>query len=275
MPLLVTDPHASDRVVLFPDPGYPAYQRGALFAGAVAHAVQLSGDHVFRLDDVPEDVLRRTRLVWLNNPHNPSGSVMSLPDLQRVADVCRERDILLACDETYTDVYDRDPPHSLLECAQEDVVVLHSLSKRSGMTGYRSGFLAGCPKVMDRLATLRTNPGLVPSDFVNAAAAAAWRDDAHVEQRRRLFSEKKRLFLDFFDSLNMEVLGREATLYLWVKVPGGDDEAYALRLLEAGIVVSPGRILGVEGGGHGYIRLAMVPTLDECRAAIDAWRTVL
>jgi succinyldiaminopimelate transaminase len=275
MPLLVIDPKAADRTVVFPDPGYPAYQRGALFAGAEVHAVRLSGDHVLRPADLPEPVLSRTRLVWLNHPHNPSGAVTPLPDLQRAAAVCRERDILLACDETYTDIYHGDPPHSLLECGADGVVVLHSLSKRSGMTGYRSGFLAGDPDVIDRLATLRTNPGLVPSDFVNAAAVAAWDDDDHVAQRRALFRQKKQLFLDFFDVIGMEVIGREATLYLWVKIPDGDDEAYALRLLEAGIVVSPGRILGVNGGGHGYIRLAMVPSIDECREAIEAWQTLV
>jgi len=90
-----------------------------------------------------------------------------------------------------------------------------------------------------------------------------------------VFRNKKQLFLDFFDELGLKVLGREATLYLWVEVPGGDDEAYATRLLDAGIVVSPGRIFGVDGGGRGYIRLAMVPTIDQCQAAIEAWRTVI
>jgi aspartate/methionine/tyrosine aminotransferase len=210
--------------------------------------------------------------VWLNHPHNPSGAVTPLEDLRDAAELCRAEDILLASDETYTDVYHRNAPHSVLETGTEGVVALFSLSKRSGMTGYRSGFIAGDPAIIARLAQLRTNPGLVPSDFVNHAAAAAWADDAHAEERRELFRQKKQLFLDFFDELGLEVLGREATLYLWVRVPGGDDEAYATRLLDAGIVVSPGRIFGVAGGGHGFIRLAMVPTLPECAAAIRAWR---
>ncbi len=275
MPLLVVDPSAEDRTVVFPDPGYPAYQRGALFAGAEAHAVRLNGDHLLHPSTLPEDVVQRTRMVWLNHPHNPSGAVMSLPDLEDAVALCRERDILLACDETYTDIYHTDPPHSVLECGTEGVVALYSLSKRSGMTGYRSGFVAGDPAIIRRLAQLRTNPGLVPSDFVNHAAAAAWADDTHAEDRRQIFREKKQIFLDFFDELGIKVLGRGATIYLWVEVPGGNDEAYATRLLDAGIVVSPGRIFGVAGGGHGYIRLAMVPTLSECVAAIVAWRQVI
>jgi len=275
MPLLVVDPAAEDRTVVFPDPGYPAYQRGALFAGARTHAVQLSGDHVLRPHELPPEVVAQTRLVWLNHPHNPSGAVTPLADLAQAADFCRSHDILLASDETYTDLYHSDPPHSVLECGTDGVVAVFSLSKRSGMTGYRSGFIAGDPAIISRLAQLRTNPGLVPSDFVNSAAAAAWSDDAHTAQRRQLFRDKKQIFLDFFDELGLEVLGREATLYLWVEVPGGDDEAYATRLLDAGIVVSPGRIFGVDGGGRGYIRLAMVPTLSECEAAVSAWRTLI
>lgn len=196
---------------------------------------------------------------------------MGLDDLKRAADFCRAHDILLASDETYADVYHADPPHSLLECGTEGILVLHSLSKRSGMTGYRSGFVAGDPELMKAFATLRTNPGIVPTDFVNAAAAAAWADDDHTEERRAVFREKKALFLELFDRLNMTVIGREASLYLWVAVPGGDDEAYAKRLLDAGIVVSPGRIFGVDGAGVGYIRLAMVPTVDECKSAIALW----
>ena len=101
---------------------------------------------------------------------------------------------------------------------------------------------------------------------------AAWSDDAHPAERRAIFRQKKKLFLDFFDGLGMDVIGREASLYLWVRIPDGDDEAYAQRLLDEGIVVSPGRIFGVEGAGFGYIRIAMVPTLDECKKAISAWK---
>jgi succinyldiaminopimelate transaminase len=274
LPLLVIDRDAQDRGVLFPDPGYPAYQRGALFAGGDAIAVSLSGDHILRPWEIDPSIISKTRLIWLNTPHNPSGAVMGMGDLQRAADFCRDHDILLVSDETYADVYYAQAPHSLLEAGVDGLLVVHSLSKRSGMTGYRSGFVAGDPALIARFATLRTNPGLVPTDFVNAAAVAAWSDDKHVAVRRDIFGKKKALFLDFFDEIGLAVLGREASLYLWVAVPGGDDEAYATRLLDAGIVVSPGRIFGVQTSGHGYIRLAMVPSLEQCKAAIDAWRNL-
>ncbi len=275
-PLLVIDPHADDRGVVFPDPGYPAYQRGALFAGGEAIAVPLDGDFVFRPWELPDDVLRRTRMMWLNTPHNPSGAVTSLPELERAAALCREHDILLVSDEAYADLYHDTPPPSLLQAGVEGVLVLHSLSKRSGMTGYRSGFLAGDPDLIARLARLRTNPGLAPQSFVNAAATAAWSDDAHVAERRAIFRAKRAALLSFFDDVGIEVHGSEAAIYMWIHAPAGhDDESYADLLLQAGIVVSPGRTFGVAGAGRGYVRLALVPELDEIAEAIEVWRGVV
>ena len=279
LPLLVIDAAAQDRVVLFPDPGYPACARGALFAGGEPIAIPLTGDHVFRPWELPTSLLERTRLLWTNSPHNPSGAVTSRADLARTAQVCADHDILLASDETYADIYTpgQAPPASILEVASDNVIALHSLSKRSGMTGYRSGFIAGDPELIGRLATLRANPGLVPQDFVNAAAAAAWDDDAHVDKRRAIFAEKKQVFIDLFDDLGQEYLGRDAAIYLWVKVPEGlTDLEYADRLASRGVVVSPGSCFAVGSGdvGGGYVRLAMVPDLATCREVAGIWRQV-
>jgi succinyldiaminopimelate transaminase len=277
-PLLVIDPHAPDRCVVFPDPGYPAYERGARFAGGVPHPVALRGDHRFRPWELPEEVLTQTRLLWINNPHNPSGAVSPLEDLARTAELCRAYDILLIADETYADIYEEgsEPPHSLLECGFDGLLVLHSLSKRSGMTGYRSGFLAGDPSLIRRLRDLRSNPGLAPQDFVNAAAAVAWNDDAHVAERRQLFNTKKQILTSFFESAGLEVVGGGATIYLWVRCPQGyDGTSWAHHLLSRGIVVTPGALLGITEAGAPYVRVALVPSPEECQAAVDAWRTLV
>jgi acetylornithine aminotransferase len=273
LPLLVIDPQADDRGVAFPDPGYPAYQRGVLFAGGEAVPVPLAGDHVFRPWELPADVVSRLRMVWINTPHNPSGAVTSLDDLKRAADFCRAHDIVLVSDESYADVWlSCAPPPSLLQAGVEGVLVLHSLSKRSGMTGYRSGFLAGDPALVAQLAKLRSNPGLVPQAFVNAAATVAWSDDAHVAERRALFAAKQALLRAHFARLGLEVVGSEAGLYVWVRTPAGrGDEDWALELLEHGIVVSPGPMFSVCGGGQGFVRLALVPSIAEIEAAIEAW----
>lgn len=275
LPFLVIDPNAEDKLVVFPDPGYPAYDRGALFAGGQPWMHRLEGGWRQAPWEVPREVLERARLMWINTPHNPSGGFMSRDELRRTHAVCQEHGILLASDECYADVYSDEVPPSLLEVASEDVLVFHSLSKRSGMTGYRSGFIVGDPKWIAAYRSFRINPGLVPQDTVNAGATVAWGDDTHAIERRELLGRKKALFLDFFARAGLEVTASQATFYFWLRCPDGvDDEAYAMRLLEAGIVVSPGRYFGMSGAGKGYIRVAMVPPIERCREAIEVWHRV-
>jgi acetylornithine aminotransferase len=179
---------------------------------------------------------------------------------------------VLASDECYADVYFGAPPPSILEVARENVLAVHSCSKRSGMTGYRSGFVAGDPDLVAVLRAFRSHPGVSQPDFVAAAATAAWSDDRHAAERRELFRAKRDRFAAFFREHGLEAGAAEATLYLWVKVPaGGTSAGYALRLLDEGIVVAPGTAFGA---GEGYVRVALVPTLEECDAAIEAWRRV-
>lgn len=268
LPQVLIDPNAPDRNIIFPDPGYPVCYRGALFAGGTPIAIPLSGDYIFRPWELDDELLRDCRLMWINSPHNPSGAVMSLDDLQRTADLCREYDIVLVSDECYADLYTSEPPHSILECGLDNVLALHSLSKRSGMTGYRSGFVAGDPNLIARLRTYRANPGLVPQDFVNAAATVAWADDKHTAERRALFSTKKQIMLSAFEGLGLEILGQEASIYLWIQLPEGwDAEAVSMSLIDEGVVVSPGHFFACTDAGQGYIRLAMVPSVEDCRSA--------
>ena len=222
--------------------------------------------------------MRKCRLLWINSPHNPSGAVMSLEDLERTAELCRNHDILLVSDECYADIYsvDAEAPHSILECGLDNVLALFSLSKRSGMTGYRSGFIAGDASVIAQFKKYRSNPGVVPQSFVNAAAELAWSEDSHVEERRRIFSEKKELFIRFFDSIGWEIIGKEASLYLWIKLPEGSSSAeWTDRLLSKGVVVSSGDMFALTEAGDGYLRIAMVPSLEECRRAIQIWNQLL
>ena len=280
LPLLSIDAHAPDRGVLFPDPGYSVCHRGALLAGGEPIPLVLGGDFGQRIWEVPPDVLARTRLAWINSPHNPTGSVMTREDLRRTVEVCREHDILLASDECYADVWFDAPPPSVLEVAREGVLAVFSLSKRSGMTGYRTGIVAGDPAVIAKLHHLRTNPGLAPQDFVNAAATAAWGDDAHAEARRGIFAEKRAILMRFLAERGIEVVASQAGFYLWLRVPAGFDGpqgpgvAYAQHLLRAGIVVNPGGAFALTNCADSFVRLALVPGAAECRAAVEAWRTL-
>jgi acetylornithine aminotransferase len=262
------------RAVVMPDPGYPTYEVGARFAGLEPVKVALGPHNRFLLEpeEVGEAVLSRTLLFWVSYPHNPTGAVAPRDYLERVGAAARRHGFVVASDECYADVYFGEPPLSMLQVQVENALAIHSCSKRSGMTGYRSGFVAGDPDLVAVLKRFRSHPGVASPDFVNAAATAAWGDDAHAAERREAFRAKRDLFLAFFREAGLEVHGSEATLYLWVKAPGGlDSAAYALRLLEAGIVVAPGTSFGA---GQGYVRVALVPALDECREAIERWRTV-
>ncbi len=270
-PLAFVDRNAQD-IVIYGSPGYPIYERGALFAGAKTFPVTLGGDFVLRADDVPAEVWRQARLAWICTPHNPTGSVTARQDLEDLLAAARQSDVLLLSDECYADIYEPaaypEGPSSTLQVAGDGasgVLAFLSLSKRSGMTGYRSGAIVGDPEAIAALKKLRTATGTASPEFVQAAAAAAWSDDEHAAVRRDIFAAKRAVLRTAFEKLGLEIVASNAGLYLWVRVD--DDLATTDRLLESGIVVSPGRFFGP--GGEGYLRLALVPTLEECEQAVE------
>jgi len=262
------------RKVVMPDPGYPTYEVGARFAGLDPVKVPLGPHNRFLLepDEVGAATLEQTLLFWVSYPHNPTGALAPRDYLERVGKAALRHGFVAVSDECYADVYFGERPRSLLEAQVENALAIHSCSKRSGMTGYRSGFVAGDADLVAVLKRMRSHPGVASPDFVSAAAVAAWSDDAHAALRREAFRKKRERFLAFFAARGLEVHASQATLYLWVKVPAGHSSgSYALALLEEGIVVAPGTAFGA---GEGYVRVALVPTLDECDRALEAWGRV-
>ena len=275
LPLLLIDRDSPRRTVLFPDPGYPIYERGTAYAGGESHPLVLRAGQGYLpdLESLPAALLDRTAIFWLCSPQNPTGAVAHRDTLARLAELSSRHGFVVAADECYADVYFEEPPPSMLEVSRKGVLVFHSLSKRSGMTGMRSGFMAGDADLIAALKRFRPSIGTASPDFVQAAAVAAWRDDTHVAERREIFRRKRQVMRALMSELRLTAIG-EAGLYLWVQVPGqfpGDDERYARELAErAGIIVQPGSFLGE--GGRGYIRVALSPTLEQCEAAAAAWR---
>ena len=270
-PLAFVDRDRGDAVV-YGTPGYPIYERGARFAGAVTRPVVLAGDFVLRAADVPD--WSGVRMVWACTPHNPTGAVTARQDLADLVAACAEAEALFMSDECYTDVYEGDPPPSALEVAPdglEGVLAFFSCSKRSGMTGYRSGAVVGDARAIAALKAMRSSAGVASPEFVQEAAVAAWSDDAHAAERRRIFTAKRAALRTAFEGTGHDVVASEAGLYLWVRVE--DDVAVTKRLLGEGIVVSPGSAFGA--GGEGHIRLALVPTLDECGEAAEVLKACL
>lgn len=277
-PLAFVDRQAGDAVV-YPTPGYPVYERGALFAGADAVPVVLGGDFILRAADISDEDWSRARIVWICSPHNPAGSVTSAAEMADLVDRARASDTLLFSDECYTDIYEEDafdePPASVLQVAGEragGVISFLSCSKRSGMTGYRTGAMVGDAEAIAALRRFRTATGTASPEFVQAAAVVAWSDDGHAKERRDIFTRKRAVLREAFDRIGLETVASRAGLYMWVAV--ADDLAATNRLLEGGVVVSPGRFFGP--GGEGFLRLALVPTIDECEEAaaeVEKWLT--
>lgn len=274
--LAFLDPSSGRDTVVYGTPAYPVYQSSALFAGGREHAVVLERSQGYRLDlaALPREVLDRCAIAWLNYPHNPTGACVDLDYLRAQADIARAHGILLASDECYQDLWfaGAAPPPSMLEVATTGVLAFHSCSKRSGMTGYRSGFIAGDADLIAAYRGWRAHFGVGSPSFIERAAALAWSDDSHAAARRDIFAAKYAILAEGLTARGIEILPSHAGLYLWAKVPGdGDANRYAERCLEYGIVLSPGGFFGA--GGDGWFRLALVPSLDECQQALLRWPT--
>jgi succinyldiaminopimelate transaminase len=256
-------------------PGYPVPARGALFAGAEVVDLRLDAAHGW-LPDLDAIDWRDVAILWLNSPNNPTAVAAPLAFYERAAALARAHGFVLACDEAYSEIwFAGDPPASALQVSDHtNLLVFNTLSKRSSMPGYRSGFAAGDPDLVAALKRYRPNVGTAPPTFVQRAAITAWGDEAHVVETRARYAAKRDAILPALTAAGLEPAGGDASFFLWLRVPGdGDAEAYALRLLdELEIVVAPGPFFGP--GGEGHVRVALVPTLDECRRAADrlaAW----
>jgi len=254
--------------IVIPSPSYPVYEASAKIAGARVHLAPLASAKGWRFDpdDVPGEVWARTAIVWLNSPHNPTGAVLPRDTLERVLALARRHGFWVASDEAYATIWFDQRPPSALECGLENLIVFQTLSKRSAMTGYRSGFMAGDPELLDALRRFRPAVGVATPDFVQDAAIAAWKDEAHPEDQRGRYAVKRRLCTDYFVKRGWRIEASEAGFYLWFAAPGGDDVAFVERLMRLGLVALPGSYLGAAGAG--YVRWALVPTVEECREGI-------
>src|SRR5436190_10143219 len=268
---VVVDRDGDRPLVVTTQPGYPGPDRGATFAGAQVEQLPLEEANGFLpdLDSVPEQTWERAAIVWLNYPNNPTGAVAPLEFLRRAAELSREHDFLLACDEAYSELWFDSPPHSALEVRdQGNVAAFNTLSKRSSMTGYRSGFVAADADLIAALKQYRPSVGTAPQEFVQRASVVAWNDEEHVERTRAAYRRKRDALLPTLARKRIRVAASEATMYLWLEVPAGESsETFAARLLEHGLVVSPGTFFGPAG--EGYWRLALVPTEAECLRAAE------
>ncbi len=265
-------------VVICPNPGYPPYSRGTRFAEGEVYFVNLCKENGFLpdLDSIPQDVAGRAKIMWVNYPNNPTGAVCDADFFKRAIEFGKRHDVIIASDEAYTENYYGAPPHSILEFAREGVVAFQSLSKRSCMTGYRVGWVAGNRDIIAAFKKLKTNIDSGTPTFIQEAAIAALSDEGHVEWLRALYKEKRDIMVDAFKRAGLSECRPAATLYIWQEVPRNMTSVdFAKVLLDPAIaiVATPGNWISdetAEGNpGEGFVRLAMVPTVDQCKEAAD------
>ena len=275
---VLVDPHSEKRLVTYCEPAYPVYERGALFAGADVHTLPLLRENDFLpdLDAVDDDTWRRTAIVWVNYPNNPTGALAPLSFYERLAELAERFDFAIASDEAYTELWFDEPPVSALQVADRSrVIVFQTLSKRSSMTGYRSGFVAAPPEVIAALKSYRPSVGTAPQEFVQRASVVAWGDERHVEETRARYAAKRDVLLPVLaaQGLGGRRKRRDACTSGSRFPPARAPKRLPSGCSSTGVLVSPGTFFGPSG--EGYIRFALVPTLEECERAATIIEEVL
>jgi len=271
------DPEDHDALVVCPNPFYQIYEGATLLGGARPYFVNSLASNGLRPDwgSIPDSVWARTRIVLACSPSNPHGRVMTQDEWKLLFDLSDKHGFLVVADECYSEIYfdEAKPPLGALAAAQAlgrdgypRLVSLSSLSKRSSAPGLRSGFVAGDRKVLEAFLLYRTYHGSAMSNTVQMASIAAWKDETHVIENRRLYREK---FAAFFERVNpvLPLTMPQAAFYFWANV-GGDDQAFARDLFAStGITVLPGSFIGRDAHGvnpgRGFVRMALVSTVEE------------
>ena len=274
------------RVVISPNPFYQIYEGAALLAGARPFFLNTTPDNGFRMDwsRVPDDLWEQVNLVYVCSPGNPTGKVFSLDDWREIFALSDQHGFVVCADECYSEIYftEGEPPLGALTASQQlgrglrNLVVFNSLSKRSNVPGLRSGLVAGDAELMKKFLLYRTYHGSAMSPAVQAASAVAWNDEAHVIENRRQYAAKFAAVMPILKPV-LEFDAPDAAFYLWAKVPGGDDAAFARGLYEQQhVTVLPGSYLARDAAGanpgKGFVRIALV---DGEAACIEAAQRIV
>ena len=269
---------AQQPVVISPNPFYQIYEGAALLAGATPYYLNTLPSNNYRMDfsTVAEEILSRTQLVYVCSPGNPTGKVMSLEDWRELFALSDRYGFVIAADECYSEIYfdEAHPPLGALDAAQQlgrkdfvNLVTFGSLSKRSNVPGMRSGFVAGDAHILEKFLLYRTYHGCAMNPAVQQASQAAWQDEAHVIENRRLYRSKFAAFkAELAGTLNLDM--PDAAFYYWAKTPIADTE-FALGLhRDYNVTILPGSFLAREAHGinpgANFVRIALVASEAEC-----------
>ena len=268
-------------VALAPEPGYPPYTSGPLFAGAQVHYLPLREDNGFMpdLDAVPSEALARANLLFLNYPNNPTGAIVAPGFFERAVAFAREHDLIVVHDNAYSEIAFNGyrPPSFLATDGAKDVgVEIFSLSKGWNMTGWRIGWVAGNAAVVESYRRLKTNLDSGMFDALQLAGVAALEDARDFPAEMSAIYERRRdLMIDALARIGLPATPPQATPYIWARVPEGHaSESFTeLVLAEAGVVVSPGPSFGPSG--EGYVRISLTVADERLEEAANRIATSL
>jgi N-succinyldiaminopimelate aminotransferase len=262
-------------VVVCPNPFYQIYEGAAFLAGATPHFLNTlpEDDFALNFEQISVEVWQRTQLIYVCSPGNPNGHVMPLSEWKTLFEMSDRYGFIIAADECYSEIYFDTPPLGALEAAQllgrsdyRNLVIFSSLSKRSNVPGMRSGFVAGDARVLEAFTLYRTYHGCAMNPAVQAASAAAWNDEAHVAENRRLYAEKFSKVVDILKPV-LPVILPDASFYLWLRVPVADTSFAQALHRDYNVTVLPGSFLAREvrgiNPGENYVRIALVAPLEE------------
>jgi LL-diaminopimelate aminotransferase len=266
-------------VSLIPSPGYPVYNIATLFCGGESHIMPLYREKGFLpdLDAIPAEVLRRAKVMFINYPNNPTAAVADVAFFEKVVEFAERNHILVCHDAAYSEVaYDGYRPPSFLQAkgAKTVGIEFHSLSKTYNMTGWRVGFAAGNREAIDGLSAIKSNVDSGVFQAIQFAGITALRSDQScVKKMIDIYTERRDLMVSQMKKAGFELETPKASFYLWIKTPKGYSSAeLATRLLEKGVVVTPGNGFGEPG--EGYFRIALTQKKERLEEAMQRIKTV-
>ncbi|HMK49045.1 MAG TPA: LL-diaminopimelate aminotransferase [Thermodesulfovibrionales bacterium] len=267
-------------IVLVPSPGYPVYPIGTLFAGGKSHIMPLTAENGFLPDlkAIPEKVLQRARLMFINYPNNPTSASASEEFYTEVVRFALKHNIIVCHDASYTEIYYKRRPVSFMQIpgAKEVGIEFHSLSKTYNMTGWRIGFAVGNSEVLAGLGKIKTNlDSGVFQAIQEAGIVALGTEDSVLSRIRNTYRERRDALFSGLKSLGMDLTKPDATFYLWARVPSGfDSTGFVAHLLnKSGVLATPGNGFGAPG--EGYVRFALTAPAARIEEAVERIKTIL
>jgi LL-diaminopimelate aminotransferase len=261
--------------VLVPDPGYPVYSASGIIAGAQVHLMPLlaQNDYLPRFEDIPEQVARQAKILWLNYPNNPTGAIAPLDFFQKALDFARQYQILVAHDSPYADVcFDGYHAPSILQLpgAREVAVEFNSLSKTYNMAGWRIGMAVGNADVIKLLSTYKSQmDSSIFQPILEAGMAALEGDQDWLETRNAIYQQRRDIVVDALGKAGYGIVSPRAAIYVWARLPEGNTDSldFCSRLLEeTGVSTTPGVVYGQNG--EGYLRISLGTATDRIQEAV-------